>query len=531
MAKYILTRLLRGALSVIGVVTLVMLLVYTFMDRSLIFADDPLYNKQKLNDKTVYEQTQWEKYGYLDYISYADWLSERLSSGELDREEFDLAAKIGNREDGSDDTPTAARYIGAFEEALSSRGYTIVRLGAQMRPGGVRYKEGGMPRLFATRDLPLVNRLLRYFTGLIELDTTRYAKGDVGERGVRLTLHDPVYGGDRFSPALIGNGTKHKYLLYFDSHFPFLHQNLITLNLGLSYSVRRGVDVTDTMTDSQGSFRYGTVHYPTGLEAVSADDLHTAKYLAGSLFADETGFLRSRFTDDYTVVEARRVGLSRMEYSFVIGILSVVLSYLVGIPLGVWMARRRDGLVDRMGTAYIVFIIAVPSLAYIFLFKALGTALGFPGTFNPDATVGAWRYYVLPVISLALPLIASLMRWQRRYTVDQLSADYVKFARSEGLSERQIFRLHILRCAVIPIVHGIPASILGTLFGAIITERVYVVPGTGNLLTDAIGLYDNGVIVGITLFFAVLSVLSVLLGDLLLSLVDPRISLKNRKGD
>ena len=530
MAKYILTRLLRGALSVIGVVTLVMLLVYTFMDRSLIFADDPLYNKQKLNDKTVYEQTQWEKYGYLDYISYADWLTEKVASGELDREVFDLAVKVGNTKDGSEDNPTAALYIAQFRSSLAARGYTVVRLAAQMRPGGIRYKEGGAPRLFATRGLPLVNRLLRYFTGLVEVDTTRYAKGDVGERGVRLTLYDPVYGGERFSPAIIGNGTKHKYLLYFDSRFPFLHQNFITVNLGLSYSVRRGVDITDTMTDSQGSFRYGTVHYPTGVTATSADDLHTAKYLEGSLLADETGLLRARFTDDYTVVEARRVGLSRIGYSFLIGILSVVLSYLIGIPLGVLMAKRRGGLFDRFGTAYIVFIIAVPSLAYIFLFKALGTTLGFPGTFNTDATAGAWRYYVLPVISLALPLIASLMRWQRRYTVDQLSADYVKFARSEGLSEGQIFRLHILRSAIIPIVHGIPASVLGTLFGAIITERVYVVPGTGNLLTDAIGLYDNGVIVGITLFFSVLSVLSVLLGDLLLSLVDPRISFKKRKG-
>jgi oligopeptide transport system permease protein len=82
----------------------------------------------------------------------------------------------------------------------------------------------------------------------------------------------------------------------------------------------------------------------------------------------------------------------------------------------------------------------------------------------------------------------------------------------------------VLKNAIIPIVHGIPASVLGVLVGAIITERVYVVPGAGNLLTRAINFYDNGVIVGVTLFYAVISVVSVILGDVLISIMDPRIS-------
>ena len=72
--------------------------------------------------------------------------------------------------------------------------------------------------------------------------------------------------------------------------------------------------------------------------------------------------------------------------------------------------------------------------------------------------------------------------------------------------------------------HNIPASILFALTGAIITERVYVVPGVGNMLTRAINAYDNGVIVGMVLFYAVLTVTSVILGDVLMSVLDPRIS-------
>ena len=112
----------------------------------------------------------------------------------------------------------------------------------------------------------------------------------------------------------------------------------------------------------------------------------------------------------------------------------------------------------------------------------------------------------------------------RRYMIDQENSDYVKFARSGGLSESEIFRKHIFKNAMIPLVHGIPGSILGALTGAIITESVYVVPGVGNLLTQAISYYDNAVIVGVTLFYAVLSVLSLILGDILMALMDPRIS-------
>ena len=152
--------------------------------------------------------------------------------------------------------------------------------------------------------------------------------------------------------------------------------------------------------------------------------------------------------------------------------------------------------------------------------------MGLPTTFNMDSL--NWTYYVLPIISLTLPSVGGLMRWLRRYMIDQMNSDYVKFARSTGLSEQEIFSKHILKNAIIPIVHGIPGSLLGAMTGAIITERVYVVPGAGNLLTRAINMYDNSVIVGMTLFYAVLSVVSIILGDLLMAAVDPRISFTSK---
>ena len=122
------------------------------------------------------------------------------------------------------------------------------------------------------------------------------------------------------------------------------------------------------------------------------------------------------------------------------------------------------------------------------------------------------------------------MRWVRRYMIDQMNSDYVKFARSQGLSEREIYNTHISRNAMIPIVHGIPGTILLCLTGAIITETVYSVPGVGRLLTQAISTHDNGVIVAVTVFYTTLTILAQILGDLLMAKYDPRISLNADKG-
>ena len=175
---------------------------------------------------------------------------------------------------------------------------------------------------------------------------------------------------------------------------------------------------------------------------------------------------------------------------------------------------------------YIIFILACPSLAYIFMVQALGRAAGMPYQF--DLAKENAIMFILPIVSLAMPTIAGLMKWLRRYMIDQMNADYVKFARSGGLSEGEIFRKHIFKNAAIPIVHGIPGSILGALVGAIITEKIYYVPGVGNLLTKAISFYDNSVIIGLTLFYALISITSVILGDILMAMTDPRISFTNK---
>ena len=525
MTKYLVNRVLRSLCSIVIVVAVVMLLIYSCLDKELVFAADPVIAKQTNNGRDVYKMQKWEEYGYLDYIPYSDWLRAKLISGELTQEEYDSAIKIGNDDDGSDDKGLAAEYIQLFVEEMEGNGYKTERLPALLKKGTKKYQDGGRPELWAYRPVPLLNRLGTYITSIVSVDNIHKAETVEGERGLTFTWYDPVYGGEKFSPAIMGNGTYYKYLFYCDDNFPFIHQNLVTIRLGTSYSVNKGVDVATTMVQSQGSFATSTITYPTGLTEESADDLHSATYVAGSI-DNPTPVIAARFTDNYTNVQTNKGGLSKMGYSFSIGIVAVTLAYCLAVPLGMTMALRKGKLLDKLGTFYIVFITAVPSLAYIFMFQAIGGKIGLPTSFdmeNPTTLM-----YVLPVISLALPSIAGLMKWLRRYMIDQMNSDYVKFARSGGLSEGEIFSKHILKNAIIPVVHGIPGSILGAMTGAIITERVYVVPGAGNLLTNAINFYDNSVIVGVTLFYAILTVVSVILGDVLMSLVDPRISFTSK---
>ncbi len=534
MTKYLLKRLLNGLLSVVVVVAIVMLLVYTFVDRENIFKDDPQLSKKQNNALQTYKMQRWEKYGYLDYVSYSEYLNALKESGEIDEETRAEAYKIGRTEDKA--TDLAKEYSQKFREKYEKEGYTVLRLDAVVM--GKKVANGGTETLFAYRDKPFISRFTGFFKRLIQIDDINYVEDDIENRGLTFTFYDPVYNTEpetgkllkkKFSPALIGNGTQHKYLLYFDGQFPYLHQNIISIKLGLSFSVSRNNDVFDTMVNTQGAYVSTLQTYPTGLVEMGAEDLHTATYNISVGGDDETvGTTDSKyFNDNYSVTTSRKENKSRLGFSFVIGLIASLISYLVAVPVGIMMARKKGKLFDKLGTIYIVFIMAVPSLAYIFMFQALGSGVfKLPSSF--DMANDGWRMYILPIISLALPSVASLMRWLRRYMIDQMNSDYVKFARSGGLSEGEIFSKHILKNAAIPLIHGIPGSVLGALVGAIITESVYKIPGAGGLLTNAINAYDNAVIVGLTLFYALISVVSVILGDILMSIADPRISFSSK---
>ena len=187
MAKYLVKRILYGAISIIIVVAVVMILIYSLMNRDLIFANDASYTHQNNNAKIVYKYQRWEDYGYLDYVTYADYLLALTNSGEIDEETRSKLVAIGRT--GDKDSDAVAEYVQKFTDYYQSQGYTVERLDAVL-VGGKKIADGGQPQLFAHKDIPLARRLVNYFSNLLEVDNIHDVSDDVGERGLTFTLYE-----------------------------------------------------------------------------------------------------------------------------------------------------------------------------------------------------------------------------------------------------------------------------------------------------------------------------------------------------
>ena len=141
------------------------------------------------------------------------------------------------------------------------------------------------------------------------------------------------------------------------------------------------------------------------------------------------------------------------------------------------------------------------------------------------------KCWILPVFSMSLYNISFYGMWLRRYMVDESNKDYVKLARAKGVSESGVMFKHIFRNAFVPLAQYIPTAFLNTVIGSIYIESLYSIPGMGGLLVTVVKKHDNTMVQGIVLLYACVGVLGLLLGDLLMVLFDPRISLGKKEGD
>lgn len=218
----------------------------------------------------------------------------------------------------------------------------------------------------------------------------------------------------------------------------------------------------------------------------------------------------------------------KLPLSIKLGALSLLFSMLVGLPMGTIMAKNKGKFLDYLGTAFIVLIEAVPAAVYYLFIQIYGIqVLDIKLRFDADQIV----YWILPVLSMSLGNIAYYAMWLRRYMVDEMNKDYVMLARIKGASERSIMFRHVFRNAFVPMAQYLPTSFLNTVIGSIYIESLYSIPGMGGLLVDVVKKQDNAMVLGIVLLFASVGVIGLLLGDLLMVLLDPRISLTKKGGD
>lgn len=213
--------------------------------------------------------------------------------------------------------------------------------------------------------------------------------------------------------------------------------------------------------------------------------------------------------------------------SILMGLASMAIALLLGLPLGIAMARGKSKFWDKFGTAFIVFITAVPAAVYYLLIQLYCTDwFGLPILFSTDDPTS----WILPTISLSLGNIAYYAMWLRRYMVDELNKDYIRLARAKGVNSKNIMKNHVFRNAFVPMVQYLPTSLLYTVAGSIYIESLYSVPGMGGLLVNVIQRQDNNMVQALVLMYSAVGIVGLLLGDLLMHAMDPRISFTKEGG-
>jgi peptide/nickel transport system permease protein len=246
-----------------------------------------------------------------------------------------------------------------------------------------------------------------------------------------------------------------------------------------------------------------------------------ANYVAGVLRAD---FGQSIFLGQ-PVTQAL---MDRAEPTFFLTIFSLLIATLIALPVGILSAYWRGSMFDQAATTLAMFAASVPSFWLGLLFiQFFAVHLGWfatSGYGGPGTTLfERMHYLVLPAFALGLVSSALITRFTRASLLDVLNDDYVRTARSKGMSEWRVVLKHALKNALIPIltVIGLTAALL--ISGAVVTETVFGLPGIGNLVVSAVLRRDYPVIQGALLVIAGLYVLVNFGIDMLYLLIDPRV--------
>lgn len=207
----------------------------------------------------------------------------------------------------------------------------------------------------------------------------------------------------------------------------------------------------------------------------------------------------------------------------------LIISLIAALSFGILAAKKPYGLFDNTSSFFSYFGLAMPVFWFGLMLQLLfAVKLGWlpsAGMYSPNGGGPAdlLRHLVLPALTIAIGSIAGWSRYVRSSTVEQLSQDYVRSARSKGLSEQRVMYGHVLRNSLIPLVTVVAIDVPLYLTGAVLVETVYSWPGMGRLFFDALTVRDYPILMGILVLGAILIILGNLLADLVYGLLDPRI--------
>ncbi len=219
---------------------------------------------------------------------------------------------------------------------------------------------------------------------------------------------------------------------------------------------------------------------------------------------------------------------ARAEPSIMLALFSLVFSMLIAIPIGIYAAYRRGSMFDQSVISAAMLAASVPSFwTGLIAQRWLATEFGWcpsSGYGGPESSfLERAQFLILPSLVLGIVNSALILRFTRASMLDVLGEDYIRTARSKGMGERRVVLRHALRNAGIPIITVIGLTFALLVSGAVVTERVFNIPGLGNLVVNAVLRRDYPLIQGTLIIVAVLYVLINLITDLMYLLVDKRV--------
>ena len=223
--------------------------------------------------------------------------------------------------------------------------------------------------------------------------------------------------------------------------------------------------------------------------------------------------------------------------SFIIAFISMFLSWIIAIFVGIFSARFQYSLFDKIVTLFVFLLMSLPSFFIgLVLIKVVSlelgwlpvggmTTAGFSGnTF--EYLMDVLEHSILPITVLTMLSIGSLSRYFRTSMLEVIRQDYIRTARAKGLSERVVIFKHAFRNAMLPAITLLGFELPGLFGGAMILEQVFVWPGIGHIYLNSIHMRDYPFMLGFTVFLAALTLIGNLIADMLYGLADPRIRLK-----
>ena len=209
-----------------------------------------------------------------------------------------------------------------------------------------------------------------------------------------------------------------------------------------------------------------------------------------------------------------------LPYSALVGGLAALLAITFGVTLGMIAAARANTWIDNAITSYAVIIATVPAFVMGFILVYFFAAkLGW----FPSGGWGGPRHLILPVIAFALPTSGGVARWTRQCLLEAMSADYVRTAYAKGLRQMGVMTRHVLRNAMIPMITSFLPIFPALMTGSIFIEVTFGLPGLGTYFVMSSTTRDYPLVLGITIFWAILISLTYFLTDVLYGIIDPRV--------